>query len=561
MRLSEAAMLQAGKYLLSCLTGAIDTAMEANYGKGWFAFFKEREADEEQPIITEEESVKDLDLQACLKFFKFRSEYREKVLRYYGFYDHGTKAEKKERKHIFLDAVKRLIADFRNRYMHLKASTVEMEDRAERGDDIYRIEAAVEDMKTVAQNFISVKDAEGVPYYDRICECAAGYEKEKNLARYSVAETVRLKAMERFSENDFIRACSELNIPVDSGSDGEFFFYSSDLEDDRNRIKKQMVLDAEERAAAGRKKAVITGISVAAAAAVTAVLVTAFGGSKTSDTGTGISADIYDPPASEFASGFSAEEAESFMAELVVRSKNVSDDYEGFKELFAASYKDDTKEKYIKAEYESGFMENALSCGHHMIIPVTDRDGAQGVSAVYYGKSDDPGYITARTYTLVHEDGVIKTDLSKIELVTDCLDVYPSEYIQAAGEKRFTWRDKNLKEDYAFISEDLVYEGIIAVQPRLSWVNADGSLSLMVRISNGTGRDVSCNDMSISLTGAGGAPLYSGNADLRQKGQPAVIKAGKGVNYVVNIKHGSLAGGAEVTDREDFKAEASINVI
>ena len=228
MRLNEAAMLQAGKYLLSCLTGAIDKAMEANYGREWFAFFKDRESNEELPIIRDEECVKDMDLQACLKFFKFRSEYREKVLQFYGFYDYGTKAEKAERKRIFIGAVKRLIADFRNRYMHLKASTVERENENVPGDDIYKTEAAVEDMKTVAQNFISVKDADGVSYYDRICECADRFKKEKNLARYSVAETLSLKDMKRFSENDFIRACGELNISVDeSEPDGGFFFYSS----------------------------------------------------------------------------------------------------------------------------------------------------------------------------------------------------------------------------------------------------------------------------------------------------------------------------------------------
>ena len=560
MRLNEAAMLQAGKYLLSCLTGAIDKAMEANYGSEWFAFFKDRELNEELPIIRDEECVKDMDLQACLKFFKFRQEYREKVLLFYGFYDYGTKSEKAERKRIFIDAVKRLIADFRNRYMHLKASTVEKESETAPGDDIYKTEAAVEDMKTVAQNFISVKDADGVSYYDRICECADRFKKEKNLAKYSVTDELSLKDMRRFSENDFIRACGELNISVDeSETDGGFFFYSSDIEEDRRRIKKRMVLDTEERAAGGRKKAVITGISVAAAAAVTAVIVTAAGGARSADSGTGVTASVYSPEAVTFAKGFSEDETGRLLSEMIKRSASVGGSYEDFKELIAESYKNAQNEKYIESEYNSGFLEKASACSDHLIIPVTDTDGAQGISAVYYSKADDPGYITARTYTFVHEDGVLKNDLKKVNLVTDCTDVYPAGYKEAAAEKRFVWRDKSFKDDYTFLSEELVYDGIFAVQPRIAWVNADGSLSLMIRVANGTGEPKTYNDMDIRLTGAEGAQIYDGSIDLRQKGQPVVTESGRGVNYIVNIKQGSLAAGAEALDREEFKAEAVVS--
>ena len=171
------------------------------------------------------------------------------------------------------------------------------------------------------------------------------------------------------------------------------------------RIKKRMVLDAEERAAGGRKKAVITGISVAAAAAVTAVIVTAAGGGKSADSGTGVTVSVYSPDAVTFAECFSEEEAGRLLSEMVKNSAGAGGNYEEFKELIAESYKNEEKERYIEYEYNSEFLKNAAACRESLIIPVTDEDGAQGISAVYYSKADDPGYITVRTYTNVAHNG------------------------------------------------------------------------------------------------------------------------------------------------------------
>ena len=280
---------------------------------------------------------------------------------------------------------------------------------------------------------------------------------------------------------------------------------------------------------------------------------------RSADSGTGVTASVYSPEAVTFAKGFSEDETGRLLSEMIKRSASVGGSYEYFKELIAESYKSVQNEKYIESEYNSGFLEKASVCSDHLIIPVTDTDGAQGISAVYYSKADDPGYITARTYTFVHEDGVLKNDLKKVNLVTDCTDVYPAGYKEAAAEKRFVWRDKSFKDDYTFLSEELVYDGIFAVQPRIAWVNADGSLSLMIRVANGTGEPKTYNDMDIRLTGAEGVQIYDGSIDLRQKGQPVVTESGRGVNYIVNIKQGSLAAGAEALDREEFKAEAVVS--
>ena len=536
MKLNEASMLQAGKYLLACLTGAIEDGMKAHYGENWFDMLKDYEAGQKIPILTDENSIKDFDIQACLKFFKFRSEFRDAVLSHFGFYDLGTEEEKRQSRNIFTETVTRLINDYRNQYMHLKASTVEQEDESKGTDDIFGAESILHDMKDVAKYFLRIKDTDGVPYYDRICECERSFEKDRRQKKISINEVLCLKGFQKFTENDFLRACGGLNIPVrEDSTNGGFYFYSSEPEEDRKRIKKRLVLDREERDKAVKKKAVLTGMLVAAAAAVTAIIAGISATGKNEDRSTGSSVEVFSPGKYEISNGIGIEECENLMAELLDKSKG---DYEGFKELFASSYKDNPKEQYIESNYKAPFMKNASTCRKHILVPVTEQDGELGLSGVYYDKGDDPAYSIARCYTLVRENGTLKIDLEKQDDISDYTEAYPEGYVKAKAEKRNTWI--NDKENFMFVSETAVYEGQKKVEPKLAWENEDGSLGLMIRISNGTEVTAQYSELYINLTLTGERILYEGNADIRFGGKPCRVEEGRGVNYVLNIKKGAL---------------------
>lgn len=555
MKLQEADMLQAGKYLLSCLMGAIDKGMGAKYGAEWFDVFKAREKEEKIPVITGEKCLEDLDLQACLKLFKFRSEYRDAVLSHFGFYDLGTDTEKKERRNTFTQAVTRLIDNFRNRYMHLSAGSAESEWRTDLGDTTYGVAEAISDMKDVSKYFLTVRDPSGVPYYDRICECEARYSEDKRSQMYSITGEMSSKAFKGYKDDDFIRACNELNIPVEKGDNDELYYYSSDHDETLGSIKRQMSHNRESGAGSRRKSALITGICVAGAAVVTGVLIFTFAGMSDKESVTGVSAEEFHP--SGFREGdIDPEEAEKLV--LFMRECAADMSFDEYKQFYTKKYReDDALDDYI--ENEQMWLKGVSDCGNYLFIPVVRDDNMLGASAVFYGKPGDPEYRKARLFTFANEDNSLKVALEKIAAVSKYTGDYPEGFNSAVSENRnFYIADE---EDYSFKDGNSAFKGIETIESVLVWAEPDGSVSILMHLANGTDAVSEYKSIHVSLAAGSDSStpnkvLYEGDVDLRRSGKAFVLEPGKGADLIVNIKKDSLSEGAALCDWGNLKVEA-----
>ena len=578
MKLQEADMLLAGKYLLSCLMGAIDRGMGAKYGPEWFEVFKDREKEERIPIITDEEGPDDLDIQACLKFFKFRSEYRDSVLAHFGFYDFGTEAEKKERRNTFTQAVTRLMDNYRNKYMHLRAGEAEGGWSTDLGDGSYGVAEAIGDMKEVSKYFLTVRDSSGVPYYDRICECESRYADDKLRQRYSVSDELPSKGLKGCTAVDFVRACNELSIPVEQGDYGEFYFYSSNHDRDLQDIKRQISRSLESSAGHRRKSALIAGLCVAGAAVAAWLVITAVSGRGKGGQITGVSAEEFQPRV--FSAGdIDPEEAKRLLGEL----KDIAGEtgLEDYKQYYTVKYRDDEAlDDYIENDrrWLAGVGESFL------FVPVVKDENTLGVSAVFYmgqmsemtqtgetdltnGEQPDKDTDTiintqqginskSRLFTFANEDGKLKVALEKIPAISKYTGDYPEGYNSAAAEGRNTYLAD--EADYCFKDETAVIPGPETAKCVLAWAEPDGSVSLLIRLANGTPEPAQYNSIHVNImTGTGKSLLYDGDVDLRRNGKPRILESGTGVNYIVNIKKDSLTEGAAVCEWGDLKVEVS----
>ena len=581
MKLQEAEMLLAGKYLLSCLMGAIDRGMGSKNGPGWFEVFIAREKEEKIPIITDEKCLEDLDIQACLKFFKFRSEYRDVVLSHFGFYDLGTEAENREWRNTFTQAVTRLIDNYRNKYMHLRAGEAEGEWSTDLGDGSYGVPEAIRDMKEVSKYFLIVRDSSGVPYYDRICECESRYADDKLRQMYRVSEELPSKGFKGCSVDDFIRACNELNIPVEQGDDGEFYYFSSDHNGDLQEIKKQTSRNRNISSEKHRKSALITGFAVGGAALAAGLVIAAFAGKGNGASITGVSVEEFQPGA--FAAGdIDPEVAKRLLSEL----KDIAGktDLEVFKQFYTAKYRDDgALDDYIENDrrWLAGVGESFL------FVPVVKDENTLGVSAVFYkGQvSGNSGLIKSRSrlFTFAEEDGELKVALEKIAAISKYTGDYPEGYNSAVAESRNTYLAD--EADYSFKDETAVIPGQETEECVLAWAEPDGSVSLLIRLTNGTSEAVKHNSIYVNvMTGEGkiagdsdnyenaasemektagtkgaymNTLLYDGDVDMRRNGTPCVLEPGTGVNYIVNIKKDSLTEGAAVCEWGNLRVEVS----
>ena len=558
MKFREGYMLQAGKYLLSCLMIAIDRGMESQYGKKWFSAFKSAEEKENIPIITEEESLEDMDLQACLKLFKFRSEYRDAVLSYFGFYDLGTESQKKEWRNTFTQAVTRLIENYRNKYMHLRAGSAEDEWEIATGQSSYGVGEAISDMKEVSKHFLTVKDPAGVSYYDRICECETLYAKDKSKKSYIISEEIGSGYLKGYSEEDFIRACNELNIPVEKNDDGDSFYFSSDHAEDLQIIKKQMSFNREKTSGRRKKIAVISALIGAGAAVAALLFVITFAGKDNSGYVTGVSAEEYHTD--RFETGdIDPDDAKRLIFSLAENAGRLS--FDEYKQYYTKKYReDDSLDDYI--EIEQKWLTGIKNCKKRLFVPVVKDENVLGASVIFYGSPGDPGYRHSRLFTFSKEDGELKVALEKIAAVSKYTGDHPSGYNSAAAEKRNTFVSD--EADRSFKDEAAVFDGTDTVYPVLGWADKDGSVSLLIRIANGTETTAKYDAIHVNVkTGsdaaAPGIILYDGDVDLRRSGNPYSLEPGTGVNFIVNIKKDSLSEGAAVCDWQGLDVSVTKN--
>lgn len=184
--------------LTVCLAKAIDRALSDRLGREWFADFAQDDAKEKvSNRITKngQTSVRDLDLQALLKFLRFRSVLANQVLGYYGLFDGMDSFAADAQIQQFNGLLDRLINDFRNRIeAHSRAADIEKELSGQGLNRIYGYEEAVQDMYKLAQIFADVKDSNGVAYYKRIAALTDRKKKRFAVIAAAVLATVALIA-------------------------------------------------------------------------------------------------------------------------------------------------------------------------------------------------------------------------------------------------------------------------------------------------------------------------------------------------------------------------------
>lgn len=168
--------------LTVCLAKAIDTALTAQQGAAWFDAFAAADAKEKVNVrITKggQTSAQDLDLQALLKFLRYRGELTQQVLTYYGFFDGLDSFAIDAQWYQLNQLLDRLMNDFRNRIeAHSRAADIEREIAGQHMDRIYGYEEAVQDMYKLARIFAKVKDSKGISYCRRI-ETLTGRKKRR----------------------------------------------------------------------------------------------------------------------------------------------------------------------------------------------------------------------------------------------------------------------------------------------------------------------------------------------------------------------------------------------
>ena len=163
---------EAKDLLTVCLAKAIDQPMTARYGSQWFAAFVQEDLHAKvsnRIAKAGQVSVQELDLQALLKFLRYRGEMANQVLGYYGFFAGLDPFSTEQQLRQLNDLLDRLIHDFRNRIeAHSRASDLEKELSGEQMNRIYGYEEAVQDMIKLASIFPTVTDRQNVPYCKRI---------------------------------------------------------------------------------------------------------------------------------------------------------------------------------------------------------------------------------------------------------------------------------------------------------------------------------------------------------------------------------------------------------
>ena len=172
---------EAKDILTVCLAKAIDAAMTTQQGNCWFADFAE--ADGHQKVNnritkTGQTSVRDLDLQALLKFLRYRNELTEQVLKHNHFFDGLDSFAAEAQMRQLYGLLDRLINDFRNRIeAHHRAADIEKELSGQSVDRIYGYEEAYQDMVKLAGVFSEVKDSHGNSYHSRLMALASKKNK------------------------------------------------------------------------------------------------------------------------------------------------------------------------------------------------------------------------------------------------------------------------------------------------------------------------------------------------------------------------------------------------
>lgn len=174
---------EAKDMLTVCLAKSIDRALSAQNGINWFADFALAESKEKvntRIVKPGHQSVQDMDLQALLKFLRYRTSLTNQVLSYYGFFEGLDDFAAEGQLRQLSALLDRLINDFRNRIeAHNRAVDIEKELSGHGLERVYGYEEAYQDMLKLARIFRSVTDSSGTSYARHIESLKAEKKEEK----------------------------------------------------------------------------------------------------------------------------------------------------------------------------------------------------------------------------------------------------------------------------------------------------------------------------------------------------------------------------------------------
>ncbi len=251
----KALAIQMKDLLTVCLAKAIDSALCNKEGERWFMVFVDNDAREKYPIFQSfHRTVYDGDLQALLKFLRYRPSYAETVLTYHGFITAEDTAANRLKKEQLDHLITRLITDYRNR-LEAHTSAAYIEDTP---TGVYTYVDAVEDMIKCAEVFAAVRDKDGVPYHERMTALLTKHTEQKDIKHYAVDEVFE-SLPTRPSTDEFLECCRALEIPVLTVN-GTLHIATATFATDVARICSHLVIKKEKRK---RKRSVLALITVA----------------------------------------------------------------------------------------------------------------------------------------------------------------------------------------------------------------------------------------------------------------------------------------------------------
>lgn len=215
-----------------CLVKAINIALTERAGEDWFEKFRDYDSNQDIPILDKSQiSVKRMDLQACLKFFRYRGDYSKIVFEYFGHNFYVDTDDARKAQLLLNQRLDNLIHNARNYlFAHAGASMVEAGKDDSIRYSVYGASEAVNDMLKLASFFSAVTDDEGKSYYIQMQKMS---EPSKS---YSISETISSEGMD-ISVGAFAEVCNKLGIKVATSKDGAMSFESGNYGGDIAKIK------------------------------------------------------------------------------------------------------------------------------------------------------------------------------------------------------------------------------------------------------------------------------------------------------------------------------------
>lgn len=229
---TRSAAMELSEQLHICMVKAIDIALTDRVGTDWFEKFRTYDSNQDIPILDKSQtSVQRMDLQACLKFFRYRSDYSKIVFEYYGHNFYVDTDDAKKAQILLNQRLDNLIHNARNYlFAHAGASMVEGGKDDSIRYSMYGVDEAIRDILKLAGFFDKVTDDEGNSYYQQMKKMS---EPSKS---YSINEAITVEGLD-LPVGTFAEICNKLSIKVATAKDGDMTFLSGNYDGDIAKIK------------------------------------------------------------------------------------------------------------------------------------------------------------------------------------------------------------------------------------------------------------------------------------------------------------------------------------